>query len=151
MTDGFEVRGADDFLRLSKTLKAAGRGDLRKELNRRIRIAAKPAVKAVKDAAREGLPQTGGAGAFFGRKSATVVTATGKDPGVKIKFAKADPRLDSEGRLSHPVFGRPGSRAITNIRPGILSEGFQSSAPDVLDEVEKAIDSVIEDIVRGAK
>lgn len=146
-----QVRGGDDFLRLSKALKAAGRTEMRKELNKRIKQAAKPAIKSVKDAARAGLPQSGGAGAFFARKSATVVVRTGADPGVRVRFAKADQRLDTEGRLSHPVFGRPGSRAVTRIRPGILSEGFQASAPDVRKDVEAAVQTVIDDIVREAR
>lgn len=145
----FEVRGADDFLKLSKGLKEAGRTGMRRELNKRIRKAGKPAIAAVKDAARAGFPQRGGAGAFFAAKSATIVAATGKDPGIKVRFAKADERLDTQGRLSHPVFGRPGSRAVTQIKPGVLSEGFQSVAPEVRREVEKAIDSVLDDIVRG--
>lgn len=145
----FEVKGADEFLKLSKALKGAGRTELRKELNKRIKAAAKPAIQNVKDAALAGLPQRGGAGAFFARKKATVVTATGKDPGVKVRFAKADQRLDTEGRLSHPVFGRKGTRAVTRIRPGVLSEGFQKTAPEVRDEIEKAIQSVADDIVRG--
>lgn len=147
----FEVRGADDFLKLSKALKHAGRTGMRKELNKRIKTAAKPAIKAVRDAALSDFPQRGGAGVFFAKKRASVVTATGKDPGVKVRFAKADQRLDSQGRLSHPVFGRPGSRAVTNIRPGILSDGFQSSAPTIRGEVEQAIQSVVDDIVREAK
>lgn len=144
----FEVRGADDFLRLSKALKAAGRTGMRKELNKRIKAAAKPSIKAVKDAAREGLPRQGGAGAFFARKRATVVTATGRDPGVKVRFAKADQRLDTQGRLTHPVFGRPPT-VVQRVRPGILSEGFQDSAPEVRKEIEAAMESIADDIVRG--
>lgn len=149
MSADFEIKGAEQFLKLSKALKGAGRTELRKELNKRIKKAAKPAGDAVKDAARSGFPQRGGAGAFFAKKRATVVTATGKDPGVKIRFAKGDKRLDTEGRLSHPVFGRPGSRAITRIQPGILSGGFQESAPEVRKDIEAAIQSVIDDVVKG--
>lgn len=145
----FQVTGADDFLKLSKALKAAGRTELRKELNKRIKAAAKPAVQSVKDAALAGFPSRGGAGAFFAAKKATVVTATGKNPGVKIRFAKADQRLDTEGRLSHPVFGRPGTRAVTRIRPGILSEGFQDAAPEIRKDVEAAMQTVVDDIVRS--
>lgn len=146
----FQVNGADQFLRLSKSLKAAGRTGMRKELNKRIKAAAKPSVQAVKDAARSGLPRRGGAGAFFAKKRASVVTRTGSDPGVKVKFAKADQRLDTEGRLTHPVFGRP-PFVVQKVRSGVLSEGFQSSAPEVRGEIEKAIQTVADDIVRGAK
>lgn len=145
----FEVRGADEFLRLSKALKAAGRTELRKELNKRIRTAAKPAIKSVKDAARRDLPQRGGFAAFIASKRARVTTATGRDPGVRIVFSKQDPRLDSIGRLWHPVFGdrRPG--AVQFVQPGLLSAGFQEAAPDVRKDVEQAIESVVDDIVRG--
>lgn len=144
----FEIRGADEFLRLSKALKAAGRTELRKELNKRIKAAAKPSIKAVKDAARSGLPQRGGAGVHFARKTATAVTRTGNDPGVRVRFAKADERLDTQGRLTHPVFGRRPS-VVQQIRPGILSAGFQESAPKVRSDIEAAIQSVVDDIVRG--
>lgn len=153
MTD-FEIRGADEFLKLSKALKSAGRTGMRKELNKRIRAAAKPAIKNVKDAARAGLPQAGGAGAFIAGKKFRVATKTGRDPGVSVVMAKQDPRLDTEGRLAHPVFGRQtadGRRvyAVTRVRPGVMSSGFQDAAPEIRKDVEAAIESVVDDIVRG--
>lgn len=147
----FDVTGADSFLRLSKALKAAGQTGLRRELNKAVKAASKPAIKAVKDAAAAGLPQRGGAAAFIAGKRFRVATKTGKDPGVSVVMAKQDARLDTAGRLAHPVFGNRQRFAVTRVRPGILSDGFQSSVNEVRPEIEKALEAVAEQVIREAR
>lgn len=144
--------GAEQFYRLSKALKAAGEKDLRNELNRRIRIAARPVIADIRAAAIAGLPREGGLGTFISKKQHRVVTRTGRNPGVGIRINKQDPRLDTEGRLGHPVFNRrdkAGKRVyvVQQVRPGVLSEGFQSAAPRVRDDIVAAINSVQDEIV----
>lgn len=138
--------GADDFLALSKRLKAAGNKGMRNELNKQIRKAAKPAVKAVRQAAIAGLPAAGGLGSFVAKKRASVVTRTGSDPGVKVRINKQDPRLDTQGRLVHPVFGRRPS-VVQQVRPGVMSEGFQRAAPEIRKDVLEALESVKRQVI----
>lgn len=146
----FEVRGADDFLKLSKALKRAGRGDLRKELNKAMKVAAKPLVNVARDAFRSGLPSGGGLNAFMAKKPITVVTRTGKDPGVSVKVAKADPRLDSAGRLTHPVFGRR-PNVVQQVQPGIFSTAMQAETPEIRGDLEQALENFAERIVREVR
>ena len=106
MSEDFSVTGADQFLRLSKALKAAGRTEMRKALNKGMRTAAKPLIPVARAAFIAELPHRGSAGEFIAGKRMRAATHTGRDPGVSIVVAKQDPRLDTEGRLAHPVFNR---------------------------------------------
>ena len=150
----FVVNGVEDFLAVSRRLRDSGELGLRKELNRRIRVAAKPAVAAVRASARAGLPQSGGLNEFIARKRASVQTRTGASPGVRIKIEKQDERLDTEGRVVHPIFFRPPlvRRIVVQfVQPGVMSTGFQSAAPEIRGEVVAAIQSVVDQIVREAR
>ena len=60
MTDSFQVKGAEKFLRLSKSLKIAGDLEMRRELNRALREVTKPLIAETRAAAEERLPKRGG-------------------------------------------------------------------------------------------
>src|SRR5438874_2724411 len=101
------MRGAENFLKLSKALKAAGQTELRKELNKTMRDAAKPLIPKVQQAARDKLPKKNGLNERMARKSYRVQVRTGAQAaGVRIVGTKLDPRINNEGRIFHPVFGR---------------------------------------------
>lgn len=149
------VTGADELLRVSKALKAAGQTEVRKDLNKALRNAAKPLIGVVKDAARSELPSRGGAGDFFAGKRTRIQVKTGRTAGVSVVIAKQDPRLDSEGRLAHPVFGRvaaDGKRVVVvqRVRKGIFTRALDFSAPDVRDELLRVLDETAQRIAREA-
>lgn len=134
------VTGAEDFLALSKRLKAEGRTELRKELNKSLRVGAKPLIGKTRQAFRSGLPQTGGLANAMARRPMRVKVATGTQPGVSIVAAKTDKRLD-EGRIAHPVFGhRPlvGQR----VTPGLFSRTLTNEAPAIRVDLVKAIEAM---------
>src|SRR5438874_1699427 len=118
---GVRVQGADDFYKLSKALKAAGQAELRKELNKSMRDAAKPLLPKVRAAAAASLPRKNGLNQRIAKKPFRVQTRTGASTaGVRIVGTNVDPRID-EGRLYHPVFGRtPG--VVQRVTPGYFSE-----------------------------
>ena len=102
------VKGADDFLKLSKALKAAGQTELRKELHKAVRDAAKPLLPKVREAARRDLPKKGGLNERIAKKPYRAQARTGaQTAGVRIVGTKVDPRIN-QGRVAHPVFGRKG-------------------------------------------
>lgn len=67
MSVDVKVTGANQLRDLSKALKTAGRGDLRKRLGKAIRTAGRPAVQATKQAVRT-LPVTGSHGGGRARR-----------------------------------------------------------------------------------
>ena len=142
----FQVTGADEFLRLSKALKNAGRTEMRRDLNKAMKKASKPLVKVARDAFRAELPSSGGLGAFVAGKRTAVTTRTGKDPGVVVKVAKQDPRLDGSGRLVHPVFGR--GSVVQQVPAGIFSRAMQAEAPAIRKDLEQALEDIAARIVR---
>lgn len=153
MTD-FEIRGADEFLRLSKALKAAGRGDLRKALTAGIKKAAKPLIGKSRDEARARLPQRGGLAAVVAKAPQRVQVRTGaKTAGVRIVVGGKGgaARGANAGVIRHPVFGNRGVWVSQKVRPGWFEDPMNDGAPIVRPEIERAMEDVAEQVVREAK
>jgi hypothetical protein len=148
---GFATSGAEEFLALSKRLKAAGQTELRKELHKAMRDAAKPLIPKVKTAARTDLPRRGGLNKRMARKGYRVQARTGAaTAGVRIVGTKVDPRIDATGRVFHPVFGRgPGVVQHVPRAKGYFSETLAGSAPQVRDAVRDVLDDFAERVARG--
>jgi hypothetical protein len=147
MPDDFSVRGADQFLALSQRLKQAGQTELRKELAKGVRDAAKPLIAKTRQAARSSLPQRGGLAARYARQAQRVRTSTGqKTAGVSITL-KGQPGITS-GRIRHPVFGT--DKFVTQRVDGEWwDDTLAASAPDVLVGIEVAMGRVARKISDG--
>lgn len=147
--------GAQAFYELSKRLKqvgGTGKGSLRNEMNAALRKAAKPLPKAVKDAARDRLPKRGGLNEIVAKRTPKVVTRTGATTaGVRIQDKTTDPRMNAQGRIYHPVFGRTGSDAV-QIAPevkGYFDDTLRDEAPRVRDDVVEVLEDFAKRLVRG--
>jgi len=140
------VQGAEAFLALSKRLKATGQGDLRKELNKALRAAAKPVSVATKAEARSRLPKRGGLAAAIARTPQRVQVRTGAaTAGVRVVVGGKGgaARTTDEGFVRHPVFG--GSVFVRqNVRGGWFSETAEKQTP----AIREGVVSVLEDIVQ---
>jgi len=164
----FEIHGADNFYRVSKALKAAGATGMRRELHNAMRRAARPLTKVAKGAAHEVFPKRGGLADREEKIPFRSTVKTSRDQhGVEIvapgRFVAAK-TTNEAGRFKKPVFGRvhppltvAESRKTWTWRwqevPG--SEGWfdramEGSAPLVRPELEKALDNVIDEVIRGA-
>lgn len=148
----FEVHGADQFLRLSKALKNAGRLDTRKELHRGIQRAAKPLIPKVRNEARRRLPQRGGLADQVAREPMRIQVRTGKDPGVRIAVGKrrGGARSANKGVIRHPIFGRD-EWVEQQVEGGWFDEPIQAEAPAIRRDLERSIRDVVDKIVRDAK
>lgn len=154
MAADFQVTGADQFLRLSKALKAAGRKELRNKLNQGMRTGAKPLIPLMKQAALDELPSRGGLNREVAKRPVRAVTRTGATAGVKIVMAKTQPGYN-EGVIRRPVFereGKPTAWVTQRIGPG---HWFDETATENLDKVlpalEKAMNDVLEEIVQTTR
>lgn len=165
MTD-FEVRGADQFLRLSKALKLAGATETRKALHKGLRDAVnreKPtAARALADALPSGLARKGT------KVRQSVLVKTGADPGVTvgIPYGRTGSGkgttsaiggvnaqlLNKTGTFRHPVFKT--GRWVAQSAPGTkdwFDKTWTNKAPQVRDELERVLNQVSDDIVRKAR
>lgn len=161
MPDDFTVTGADDFLRLSKALKAAGETDMRKALHKGLRAAVKPVSERAEQKLREGLP--------YGTKGKAVTQVvqprTGRDPGVRVvvrygsKRASNAQLANAKGIIRHPVFADGGKtrkewRWVNQDVPelkGWFDRTYTDSAPALLRALHGVLEGVADDIVRRAK
>lgn len=149
----FEIKGAGQFLKLSKALKAAGRTELRKELNKRLRTAAKPLIPIARAEARSSLPRKGGLAEQVAKAPMRVQVRTGREAGVRIVVGKdrSGARAANRGEIRHPVFGNRERWVTQKVPAEWFDRPMRASTPTILPELEKAIESVLDDIVKGAK
>jgi hypothetical protein len=154
-----EVTGADQFLRLSKALKEAGRTEMRKALHKGLRDGAnrvKPeAAEALAAALPSGLADKGR------RVKQAVQVKTGRDPGVSIvvRYGKAGTGLgatnakqvNTAGTFRHPVY-----KTGAWVQQGAKSSGwfdktYQNKAPALRRELARVIDDVADQVVQRAR
>lgn len=149
----FDIDDAGGFLRLSKALKEAGRGDLRKELNKRLKAAVKPVIAETRARARQTLPQGGGYAALVARAPQRVQVRTGQETaGVRVVVVrdKSSAARANRGVIRHPVFGHD-VWVDQPVTPGWFDVPAEAAAPEVRKAVQAAMQSVVDDIVRGAR
>jgi len=145
------AQGSRDLANLSKALKDAGRGDLRKELLRRVREAGKATLPDIRESARANLPRSGG---FADRVADQVyrVAATYGASGAKVRIvAKGMKELDDidHGRLRHPVYGNREVWVAQSIQPGFFSKTIEGRADEIRGEIGEAIDDIKKRIERS--
>lgn len=97
--------GARVFYEMSAKLKRAGRGDMRKAFHKDMREIAKPVLPAIRRQAAFRFARSGGLGVHMAKgKRYRIVAKTGiTTAGVSIRANRSDPRLDTRGRVTHPV------------------------------------------------
>ena len=157
----FEVRGAEQFLQLSKALKAAGETELRKKLHKGLRDAVKQVMPEAEQKLAEQLP-------YLKRGKAVnqvVLVKTGRDPGVTVGMRYGSRRstnarlANSKGVFRHPVFAdgektRKEWRWVDQPVPGAkgwFDKTYLNAAPKVRKHIEDAMQDVIDEVVRRAK
>lgn len=152
----FEVTGADEFLRLSRALKDAGRTDLRKELNTGIRRAARPLVAKTRAEARRRLPQKGGLAEKVAKAPQRVQVRTGaRTAGVRIVVGGGShgARATNRGVVRHPVFGNRDVWVTQDVpaATGWFDEPIRASAPEIRRDIEAAVVAVADQVVNEAR
>jgi hypothetical protein len=140
---------AEDFLAVSKRLKAAGNTGLRRELNKNIRKAAKPVINETRKAARARLPKRGGLADLVAAEPQRVQVRTGaKTYGVRIVVGKrrGGARGADRGVVRHPVFGG-GTWVSQPVPPGWFTETARQKAPEARKDVLEALQAVKRQVV----
>lgn len=154
MAEDFEIRGAEQFLKLSKALKHAGRTELRKELTAGMRRAGKPLIAASRKEALRRLPQKGGLAQQVAKEPQRVQVRTGaRTAGVRIVVGKkrGGARSANRGVVRHPVFGNREVWVNQRVPKGWFDDAMKAGAPTVRRELEKAMRDVAEKVVRDAR
>lgn len=157
-----KVQGADDFLRLSKALKAAGEKDLRKGLHKGLRQAVAKHKPTVAEGLAAVLPS-----ALSGRGTnvkQAIQVKTGTHPGVTvgIRYGKAGRSLgasnaklvNQRGLLRHPMFGSGKDVKWVNQSIGgseWFDDGWRKVAPELREQLMRVLDEVAEDVIRKAR
>jgi hypothetical protein len=157
----FEVRGAEQFYRLSKALKAAGRTDLRKELTSELRKAGRPLIARTRAAARSTLPKSGGLAEQVAREPQRIQVRTGeRTAGVRVVVGRRRGGAQSanRGSVRHPVFARSDRTrdqwtwVTQRVTPGWFDRTLERDAPTIArPAIQSAMQKVIDKIIEGAR
>ena len=149
----FSISGADDFRRLSKALKVAGRTDMRKQLHKGMKDAVKPLIPKARESARDRLPRTGGLNEVVAKAPIRPQVRTGRNAyGVRIVVGnRPGARGANRGKIRHPVFGDREHWEDQDVPPGWFDDVMEAGSPAIRKEVQSALERVLDDIVKGAK
>jgi hypothetical protein len=94
----------DELLALSKALKGWD-NELRKELHKGLRDAAKPLIPVVREALRQTYPKRGGLNERMAKAKIRTQFRTGRDAGISFVVTGLQIRLGEQyGTIRHPVF-----------------------------------------------
>lgn len=147
----FEIRGTHDLATMARRLKAAGRGDLRKELLAGIRESGKKAVPDIRRVAADTLPKRGGLADKVASQPYSVRTSLALS-GAKVSIVGRGMKELSdidEGRLRHPVFGDRSRWSQQSVTPGFFSQTIARRAPAIRDDIEKSMGHIAAEITGG--
>ncbi len=147
-----QVTGAEQLVRLSAAVKLYGDKELRKDMLRGLRAAAKPMVASIKEEALSDLPHTGGLNEWVAKSRISPRTrTTGKSAGVRISGAKSGHDLEAinRGRVRHPVYGH--NRWVSEtVSSGWWERGALREADVVRRDLLVAMEEVAAKIARSA-
>lgn len=146
MADDVRVSGANELAALTRRLKEAGEGGLKRDMLRGIRQGAKPLIEAARQSALDNLPQRGGLAQQVAETHFAVRTRTsGGNPGVRIVGPSTRHLKDMDrGKLRHPVFGHDDRWVTQAIKPGWWTDALNAHAP----EVRVALIAVLDETAR---
>lgn len=141
------VVGAEDLAAVAKALRQAGDKDLRKELYRGLRRAAKPLIADTREHALQLLPKSGGLNRKVAHSKFKVsIRGGGRNPGIRITATGLDRRIDTEGRLRHPVYGNRTTWVLQQVPKGWFTAPMEAGAPAVRQELVAVIERIAKQV-----
>lgn len=152
--DELKVEGVEQFYALSKALKEAGRGELRKELNKGLRESVKPLVRKTRSAARSDLPKRGGLASQVAKEPQRVQVRTGqRTAGVRLVVARkrGAARSTNRGRLRHPVFGNRDRWVTQTVKPGWFDDTIRRDERRIRRDAVAVLSTIADKIVADAR
>jgi hypothetical protein len=150
VADDVKVGGANQLAALTRRLKAAGAGGLKRDLLRGLREGTKPMVEAARASALENLPKHGGLNQVVASSKIAVRTRTsGGNPGVRVvALSKHNIAAMDRGRLRHPTYGHE-PWVTQQIRPGWWTDALMSEAPTVRRALLAVLHETAEKVAHG--
>jgi len=134
-------------------LRAAGARDLRLTMTRELRAAARDAIPALQESARESLPKAGGLNErVAAQKPKVAVRTTGRNAGVTIK-SQVRGNYTDQGSWRHPAFSSDRKRWTKQAQqfPGAKDwwlRGQQKAGPKAAARARVVLDEVAAEIMR---
>jgi len=140
------MAGAEALRDVAKDVRRVGDKSIRRELNRALRAATKPAIAETRQYARENLPKRGHLNERVARSKFRTKIRTGANPSVRVTATGMDARLDTQGRDRHPVFGNRKVWVQQKVKPGWFDVPMRRGARHVREELVDSIDRIANEL-----
>ena len=150
----FQIKGADQLYKLSKSLTQAGEFGLKKDLAVQIRLATVPLRAATREVALSELPKKGGLNKRVAKAPQKIQIRTGFNTvGVRMIAGKrrSGARGADQGLIRHPIFFRPPLKirwVDQKVPSGWFTSTLRKSTPAVLPFIKKALNDTAKRIER---
>ncbi len=139
------IRGGDGLVSLAGKLDTIGRQGLAPAMESGLMLATTPLVAAARRNAEAVLPKRGGYGREVADSPITVIPLHRTDTAaVKITALGHDPRLDTQGRLRHPVYGNRNVWRQQKVPAGWFTAAMLRGADTARQAVLRAVDRVLD-------
>lgn len=143
------VAGAEELEKVGRRLVEIGDNQLRKQLLKGIRTAAKPLVEDIRESARDQLPHRGGLAELIAKSKMGIRTRLSGNVSVRL-VATSPHDLDqlNRGKLRHPVFGDRENWATQDVPKGWFDKPVEKREPAIRDAVLDAMHEIAEQATR---
>jgi hypothetical protein len=140
------INGDRQLAELGARLKVVGDATLRRSVQARIRLAAKPLIPIIQQSARDSLPKAGGMNEFVAkRRPRTSVRFGARSAAVRITY-KGKGAPSDKGPWRHPVFGNRQKWVSEEYKP---AEGWWERAEEKGTPLARvAMSGVLEEVAR---
>lgn len=115
---------------------------MRREFDAALRDAARPIIAAARRNAASTLPKRGGLAGRIAASTFKVTPLRGQFSGVRITVTGHDPRMDTQGRLRHPVYGTWRPIPSQHVRPGWFTTAARRGERTVRTRLNVAAEAV---------
>jgi len=152
VSDGLDLKGAEDFERFAHALKAAGDRELRLAIGKRLREVGKPVAQRVLRKAAGEMPRRGGYASRVATNPIGVrLTTTSRNTSVALTFGGGRRGMDFKsleaGTLRHPVFSRADRPEPPWVRQSVPAGAFSRAIDAERGHVQDAMLDALQDAV----
>lgn len=142
MAEALGIKGAEQLAVVAKRLRATGDKNLRRELLRGLRAAAKPSGAAAKSNALQRLPRSGGLAQLVASSRITLQTKLTGTPRVRIIARNQSAIRNADaGSVRHPVYGTD-HWVTQKVQPGWWSDAMHKNDRRVRREMSAVLNRI---------
>lgn len=147
----FQVRGLEQFDQVAKALRAAGRTDLARDLEKGLTKSLEDLIPKTQAEARRILPSGGGLADKVASTPQKVQKRNSAQPGARLVVARrrgSGAAAANKGEVRHPVFGNRKVFVSQQVPPGWFDNTLEREGPNVVEAMRPVIAELLDRVAK---